>query len=260
MHGLGNDFVILDGIAQPLPSDLAELGQRVCHRRFGVGSDGLIALTLHKDGLEMRMWNPDGSNGGMCGNGLRCVARLAFDKGYVPDTFGVLIGERYTEVIIEDSLVQVNMGPYDLSPISLGTTAEIFGRTELGLESWGVSMGNPHWVFFGPPELDGSRWIAENGPKLELDPRFSNRTNVHLAQSVGPNHLKMVTWERGAGLTFACGSGACAVGVSGLLSGRTSNEVRVTLPGGELSIHVGETGVWMTGAAEYSFSGIWRNE
>ena len=263
MHGIGNDFVFIDGVAVSLSDEeLPELARKMCDRRFGIGSDGLIFIEPVEGLLfRMRMLNPDGSDGGMCGNGVRCMARLLLDLGYVPGPdLEIAVGDRLLHLkVLEDGRVRVDMGVAALTRGEIGIVgdpASDFVDQPVGeFTATGVSMGNPHIVIF-VEDVDAVD-LDRIGPLLETDTMFPNRTNVHVAQVV-PGGLKMRTWERGAGITLACGSGACSVGVAGFLTGRSGRHSTIQLRGGNLDIEYREDGhVFMTGPAETSFSGTW---
>lgn len=272
MHGIGNDFVMIDGIAHPFDSQSApRIAQQMGDRRFGVGSDGLIVADREPGSgtLRMRMWNPDGSESEMCGNGVRCFARFVHDLGYAKGNFiPVQTGAgKLTLELLENGLIRVDMGRARLTRAEIGMVGapessfidqpvEVAGITLLGTA---VSMGNPHLVVF--VDNVSSVPLAEWGPKLEVHPLFPNRVNVHFVEASLPTHLVQRTWERGAGMTLACGTGACAVGVAAYLTGRGARQTHVQLPGGTLDIRYDESGdVFMTGPAEYVFTGEWTDE
>ena len=281
MHGLGNDFVMvdcLDGV--PLPEEqLSALSIAVCDRHFGVGGDGLI-LVLPDDNADfrMRMWNPDGSESEMCGNGIRCFAKLLFDKGLVGESavsVATTKGVQHIEILAEGAelgaselQVRVDMGMPHLKrseipmiAVANGNDAQVVnqllkvGNIEYSITA--VSMGNPHVVIF----VDDVESVAlkEIGLEIEHHETFPDRTNVHFVQVIGPQKLWMRTWERGAGDTLACGTGACAVAVASALTGQLKNAERralVHLPGGDLDIEwASNNHVYMTGPATTVFSG-----
>ncbi len=263
MHGIGNDFVMLDTLREGLPNgDLAELSCLLCDRRRGVGGDGLILLEAGNESpFRMRMFNPDGSLSEMCGNGLRCAAQLARDRGYALDEkaeFETGAG-KLTVRFREDGQIQVDMGPASFSPEKIGLrfAGERFVNEELGfqgLRGTAVSMGNPHLVIFVPAVAAVP--LEDWGPMLEHDKRFAHRTNVHFIQVVDRGHLIQRTWERGAGITLACGTGACASAAAALAIDLAEPKVQIDLPGGRLEIEVLESGVLMTGPATTVFHGV----
>ncbi|MBI1756493.1 MAG: diaminopimelate epimerase [Fimbriimonas ginsengisoli] len=265
MHGIGNDFVILDTIRDATPErDWTEFSSRVCDRRFGIGADGLILVELGKAApYRMRMFNPDGSESEMCGNGVRCVARLLHEHGHtrapkldVETGAGVLGLEP-----LLDGRVRVDMGVARLTRGEIGMTGpagERFVDQPVAGEIKGtaVSMGNPHLVIF----VDDVQAVdlKHLGPKLEHSPLYPHRTNVHFVQVVSPGRLVQRTWERGAGATLACGTGACASAVASRLARGGASRTIVRLPGGDLEIEVGDDfHVHMTGAASLAFEGVW---
>jgi len=266
MHGIGNDFVMLDLLNTPAPVDPPELARRMNNRRMGIGADGLILVERGaRAPYRMRMFNPDGSEAEMCGNGIRCFAKLLRDRGYLTGSeadietgAGPLVVQ-----LTGDGQVRVNMGPARLTRREIpmtGPESERFIDEPVGLESWrgtAVSMGNPHLVLF--TEDVAAIPLRELGPILETNPAFPRKTNVHFVQVLSRTRLIQRTWERGAGITLACGTGACAVAVAGFLTGRSDRSVNIDLPGGRLSIEYAEDGtVYMTGPAVTVYEGEWR--
>ena len=285
MHGLGNDFVMIDCLdGVPIDEEqLSPLATAVCDRNFGVGGDGLI-LVLPDDNADfrMRMWNPDGSESEMCGNGIRCFAKLLFDKGLVGAgasgenavSVATTKGLQHIEILAgrergdSELQVRVDMGMPHLKrseipmiPIAGSNDAQVVNQTlnvgDIEYSITAVSMGNPHVVIF----VDDVESVAlkEIGLEIEHHETFPERTNVHFVQVIGPQKLWMRTWERGAGDTLACGTGACAVAVAGALTGQLKNAERralVHLPGGDLDIEwASNNHVYMTGPATTVFSG-----
>ncbi len=262
MQGIGNDFVIVDALRSPLPlGDVPAFSKKVCDRRFGVGADGLIIIEPGEAApFRMRMFNPDGSESEMCGNGIRCFARLLRLHGHLSsDRVNVETGAGILDLqLLDSNLVKVAMGPASFLRGEIGMTgdpADQFVEQPVGhgLLGTAVSMGNPHLVIFVqdvasvPLEL----W----GPELEHFTAFPQRTNVHFAQVLDSGHIRQRTWERGAGITLACGTGACSVAAAGNLTGRTGTHVQIDLPGGSLDIDLHNFQVSMTGPAEISFTG-----
>jgi diaminopimelate epimerase len=265
MQGIGNDFVMVDAIRSPIQADLAALARRVNDRKFGIGGDGLILLERgDKAPFRMRMFNPDGSESEMCGNGIRCLARLVRDHGHseanvldVETGAGILHLE-----LLPSGSVRVDMGRARLTRGEIGMNGpsgdqfvEKPVETPAGvLPGTAVSMGNPHLVLFvdDAAQID----LEHIGPQLEHHPLFPARTNVHFIQVLDRGHLLQRTWERGAGATLACGTGACASAVAAFITGRADRAAEVRLPGGTLSIEYAEDGtVFMTGPAETVFTG-----
>jgi diaminopimelate epimerase len=269
MHGLGNDFVLVDALAEELPADLASLARQVCHRRFGIGADGLIlVLPSTCAALRMRIFNPDGSEPEMCGNGIRCFARYAYEAGLVKaPEFQVetLAGIIRPQLILDGEQVtgvRVDMGVPRLEREQIPMTGQgtpvldepitVAGTTWPGTC---LSMGNPHCVFF-VDDIESTP-VSTTGPAVEEHPLFPQRTNVEFIQVLGAGELKMRVWERGAGETMACGTGACAAAVAGVLTGRSSREVTVHLAAGDLQVEwsAEDNHVYMTGPAVAVFRG-----
>jgi diaminopimelate epimerase len=266
MHGFGNDFVVLDRLKDPSAlEDEVALAKMICDRHFGVGSDGLLFLESgNGSAFRMRMLNPDGSDGGMCGNGVRCVAKLAQERGYVKDWMELQVGERSLNIDFVADDVRVDMGQYSLLAEDLGlldTVTEPFigGHIEAkgyAFQGVAVSMGNPHLVF--TVEDVKAMNVASVGPIFEHHPWFRKRTNVQFVEVKNRTSVHVRTWERGAGETLACGSGACAVAVAMLLTGRCDPAIDVYLPGGVLKITVQpDRSVILQGAARVVFEGVW---
>lgn len=268
MHGIGNDFVMVNGFETALEeSSVAELARAVCDRRFGVGSDGLIvASSGTSDKFAMRMWNPDGSESEMCGNGIRCFAVFVRDQGLTQDTkVPVETGAGRLVVEVTDTgKIRVDMGrarilksEIDMSEPDdetfLDQRVTVAGHSFCGSA---VSMGNPHLVMF-VDDLEAIE-LSTLGPSAEHLDLFPNRVNAHWVKVDSSDHITIKTWERGAGATLACGTGACACAVASFLTGRTGRQVVVSLPGGDLEIEYLEDGtVMMTGPAENVFEGQW---
>ncbi len=271
MHGLGNDYVYVDGFDQDIPDAPGELAKVIADRHFGVGGDGMI-LILPSDSADvrMRMFNADGSEGEMCGNGVRCVAKYAWDHDrakanpmHVETGAGIL----RIDLQVENGKVQsatVDMGQPILEAEKIPSKLPGERNVDVPLEIGGktmkvtcVSMGNPHAVVF--VEDVGSVLLEQWGPELENHPSFPNRINVHFVQVHDKTEVTVRTWERGSGVTLACGTGASAVCVAGVLTGRTDRAIIGHLPGGDLNLHWQERDnhVKMTGPASEVFSGEW---
>lgn len=270
MHGLGNDFVMVDCLEQPLPEEgLADLARRVCDRHFGVGADGLIlALPSNAADFRMRLINADGSEAEHCGNGIRCLAKLVYDLGRTRSTTISVetVGRiNLLQLFLRDGSVDsvcVDMGEPAANRGALRMTgdpeAELLDEPlRVGdrlLRFTGVSMGNPHIVTF--VEDVRSFPVRELGPLAEHHSDFPRRTNVEFVQVIGPNELAMRVWERGAGETLACGTGACASLVAAARNGYTGRRAVVHLPGGDLQIEwKDDNRVYMTGPAVTVYSG-----
>ncbi|MEK6643180.1 MAG: diaminopimelate epimerase [Planctomycetota bacterium] len=284
MHGIGNDYIYVDCFSQSLTGcDLPALSRTISDRHRGVGSDGLILICPPDKSLQadcrMEMYNADGSRGEMCGNGIRCVAKYAVDHGLVqsatpaPDKTAIRIqtdrGVLELTTYREQGFVRrvrVDMGSPILAPKEIPVSVEgqrcVRLPLTIGDERFSmtcVSMGNPHAVFF---IKDFARInLAEIGPLIERHTLFPNRVNAHFVTIQSRTEATMKTWERGSGITQACGTGACAVLVAGVLEDRLDRATTLHLPGGDLQIEWpnGEGGsVFMTGPAEEVYSGEWR--
>nr|WP_027717213.1 diaminopimelate epimerase [Desulfovirgula thermocuniculi] len=271
VHGLGNDFILFDLLHQEWPpawQDLPGVARRLCHRHFGIGGDGLV-LILPSSAADARMqiFNPDGSEAEMCGNAIRCVARYLYERaGMKKEVLSIETGAgiMVPQLLVRGGRVEavrVDMGPPRLErkeiPMigppgaAVGEPLVLEGQT---FYVTAVSMGNPHCVVFVPDVegVDLARW----GPKLENHPLFPRRTNVEFAQVLSREAVMVRVWERGAGSTLACGTGACAVVVAGVVNNLTGRRVEVSLPGGALLVEWAEDNrVYMTGPAEEVFCG-----
>jgi diaminopimelate epimerase len=273
MHGIGNDYVYISTFDQKPPSDPARLAVAVSDRHFGIGSDGLILITpSERADARMRMFNADGSESEMCGNGVRCVAKYIHDHGIahrprvtVETGRGVLTLDLEVEGG-QARRVRVEMGPPILRGSEIPTTLPGNPPVDVPLEILGadfavtaVSMGNPHAVVFVDDVADPDVMLRSFGPELERHPAFPRRVNAHFVRVLGPEEVRMWTWERGSGITLACGTGACAVCVAGVLTGRTGPGILAHLPGGDLELAWPGEGqsVFMTGPATEVFSGDW---
>ena len=276
MHGIGNDYVYVDG-AKERVDDPAALAVRIADRHFGVGGDGLILiLPSEKADVRMRMFNADGSESEMCGNGIRCVAKYSFDHGLTTSNpMKVETGRGVLSIALTNergtvASATVNMGepilgladiPVDASRVkpAVGHAYRFTlpGEGAAELEATFVSMGNPHAVVFVPDVAAIN--LAGLGPIVERHPAFPRRVNAHWVQVHSPREITMRTWERGSGITLACGTGACAVAVASVLTGRTERTLLAHLPGGDLELEWRESdnNVYMTGPATEVFSGEW---
>ena len=269
MQGLGNDYVYMDAIHQKLENE-SSLAQFVSNRHFGIGSDGLILICKSDVAdFKMRMFNSDGSEAEMCGNGIRCVGKFVYDKGFTDKTtvtIETLAGIKTLELNTKDGKVEtvkVDMGEPILTPKEIPVISDEEPVKNLMLEAEGrkfkitcVSMGNPHAI----TEVEDTEKfdVEKYGKVLEVDKAFPNKTNVEFIQIVDKNHIKMRVWERGAGETLACGTGACAIAVACYLNGKTDRNVEVELLGGKLYIEWNEENnhIYMTGPAVTVFEGM----
>ncbi len=276
MHGIGNDYVYVDCVRTKPPADPAQLARAVSDRHFGIGADGLILICpSERADARMRMFNADGSEAEMCGNGLRCVAKFVHDHGIATKPrLAIETGRGVLTVDLDvkngkAERVRVNMGEPILEAAKIPTTlpgnppvnAKLVA-SGFDFEATCVSMGNPHAVvyvgdeFFRTSERD---LVADLGPKIEHHEAFPRRVNAHFVKVHSPTEVTMRTWERGSGITLACGTGACAVCVAGVLTGRTGRKLLAHLPGGDLELEWSEADncVYMTGPATEVFTGEW---
>jgi len=251
-QGLGNDFVLIDGRKEKLEGiDLKDLAIRICDRHFGVGADGLLIVWPSKRAhYRMQIFNPDGSEAEMCGNGIRCFAKHVYEADQLKEeiiSVETLAGVILPAVIVENGKV---MGV----EVDMGEPKEEGEVTLEGFNFKKISMGNPHAVAL--VENLASINLGEIGPKIENHPHFPNRTNVEFVKVIGSKEIEVVVWERGAGVTLACGTGACAAVAAANLSGKTERQVLVHLPGGNLDIEWAEDNhLLMRGPAEKVFEG-----
>jgi diaminopimelate epimerase len=271
MHGCGNDYIYVDCVNNPSPRDPAALSKKISDRHFGVGSDGLILICRsEKADVRMRMFNADGSEAEMCGNGVRCVAKYAHDHGLVrKPILTVETGRGVLTLELEMAggvvkQVRVDMGEPILEAERIPTTLQGKPPTNVPLVAGDrtlsvtcVSMGNPHCITFVDEITDAL--VHGIGPKVENHPAFPRRVNAEFVRVVKPDEAVMRVWERGSGETMACGTGACAVAVAGVLTGRTQRRLLIHLLGGDLQLHWSEKDnhVYMTGPAVEVFSGEW---
>ena len=270
MHGLGNDYVYVNCFEEQVADPVA-LAREVSDRHTGIGSDGLILIQPSRTAdVRMEMYNADGSRAQMCGNGIRCVAKYAVEHGLVAKAdvgietdAGVKRARCHTDGGLV-RLVCVDMGRPLLEPSAMPCTIPGERIVEYPLRTGDkeyavtcVSMGNPHAVAF-VDDLDGIA-LDVVGPQVEHAPQFPERINAHFVCIDSRAHVTMRTWERGSGITRACGTGACAVCVAGVLTGRTQRKITATLPGGNLELEWAEDDhVYMTGPAVEVFTGDWR--
>ena len=270
MHGISNDYVYISTFDQP-EEDWEQLAIRLSDRRTGIGGDGIILVCPSEVAdAKMRIFNADGSEGKMCGNGIRCVGKFVYDKGLVPAdkttvTIDTLSGIKTLELTVRDGKVQsarVDMGAAILNPAAIpvkfdgdrmiDTPLEVDGKT------WNVtavSMGNPHCVTF-VDDVD-SLALEKIGPHFENHPAFPERVNTEFVRVIDDHTLQMRVWERGSGETWACGTGACATAVAACLNGycKKGDDITVHLRGGDLVIRYTDDTVIMTGPASTVFEG-----
>ena len=283
LHGAGNDYIYVNGFEERVP-DPAALAVRASDRHFGVGADGLILVLPPEHGgdVRMRMFNADGSEAEMCGNGVRCLAKFAVDRGLVKvDPRGSTLGGPRAGVVRVETRAglreiellrdaggriakgSVTMGRPILEPARIPVRVEAARAINVPIKAGGrlrmtcVSMGNPHAVFY---VRRAATWPLESrGPKIERHEMFPARVNVHIVEVVSPREVIVRTWERGSGITLACGTGAAAVCVAGVLTGRTERRLLAHVPGGDLELEwpTDDAEVRLTGPMEEVFTGEW---
>ena len=263
MHGCGNDYIFVDLVSEPQELAWPRVARVLSDRHFGIGSDGLILIKPSATAdFSMVMFNADGSEGEMCGNGMRCLAKYVYEHGltrkhvFAVETKAGLIKPK---LFVEDG--QVKLVELDMGKPTVGeeSTLNVKGMT---LTYIPVSTGNPHCVIFGfnPDEVD----LTVLGPAISSSPAFPKGVNVEFAQQLEPGRIAVRVWERGSGETLACGTGACAVGVAAMAKHKCGNEVTISLKGGNLSVKLREDGhVLLRGPAVEVFSGqisaeLWR--
>ena len=271
MHGAGNDYVYVNCFDEPIPADIPSTAIAISDRHTGVGGDGLVLIGPSEVAdARMRMFNADGSESEMCGNAIRCVAKYVSDRGIarkpelkIETGRGVLTMQLFTGAGGKVEQVTVNMGAPILESARIPTTLAGDPPTNAKLDVAGttidvtcVSMGNPHCVTFVDEVNDD--WVLRVGPQIERHPAFPRRVNAEFIQVVSRDEFIMRVWERGSGETLACGTGACASAVAGVLTGRTNRTVTAHLRGGDLKLEWAASGeVFMTGPATEVFSGEW---
>ena len=269
MQGLGNDYVYIDAIHQNINQESSSLAQFVSNRNFGVGSDGLILICKSEVAdFKMRMFNSDGSEAEMCGNGIRCVGKFVYDKGLtdkIEVSIETLAGIKVLQLNVKDGKVEtarVDMGEPILEPDKIPVISTENPVTNLVATAENkdftftcVSMGNPHAITIVEDVQNFD--VNKYGKVLEIDKQFPKRINVEFAQIVDEENIKMRVWERGAGETLACGTGACATAVACYLNGYTKRNVTIELLGGKLFIEWSKENnhVYMTGPAVTVFEG-----
>lgn len=269
MQGLGNDFIVINDMEDKF-SDYSSMALRMCDRHFGIGGDGLLVVKKSSVAdTKMLIFNSDGSEAEMCGNGIRCFARFVVDNGYVKGGecfIETLDGVKKVNIISEMGKVtgvRVNMGTpklsHDMIPANINTKDGTIVNESIVVADkkytiTSLSMGVPHTIIF----VDDTKNIdaAHIGRQIERCRYFPQGTNVNFANVLDRGRLEVITWERGAGLTLACGTGACASLVAGVLNNKSDRKAQVRLPGGSMLVEWADSGeVYMTGSAEYSFVG-----
>jgi len=268
MQGAGNDFILINGLKEKSPSNLLDVASNLCDRHFGIGADGLIIILPSEIAdIKMCIINSDGSEAEMCGNGIRCFARYVYEEGIVKkEVFKVetLAGIMSPHLILEKGKVvgvTVDMGEPSLEGSSvpiLGFVGQVINEPLKVLDTTfkitALLMGVPHCVVFvdDVSNLD----VAKYGAAIETNPVFPRKSNVHFLEIINEREIEMRVWERGAGLTLACGTGACASLVASVLNKKTGRKAKMNLPGGTLYIEwANNNHVYMTGPAKRTFSG-----
>ncbi len=272
MHGTGNDFVLIENLKGE-DLNYSAFSKVFCSRHFGVGADGLIVLLPSKEAdFRMRIFNSDGSEAEMCGNGIRCLARHIYEKGYASnkkfkiETRAGLIAPECFAVNGKVEKVRVDMGKPrfgDLHPKAgefltieaqnLGVKLKLDGNTKM-VEGGTISMGNPHFVVF---KGKGDPWnLEEHGKQLSIHPEHPHQSNVEFVEILGPSQLRVKVWERGVGPTMACGTGACASAAAARILKGLPEKIEVEMPGGVIEVEWDGSGViYMSGPARYVFEG-----
>jgi len=277
MQGTGNDFILVE--AQGEERDWPGLARALCDRHFGIGADGLIlVLPSRLAEVRMRIFNPDGSEAEMCGNGIRCLTRYAVERGLAePNEGGIAIetvpGILMAQLFTEDGRthnVRVSMGQPRFAPAEIPIQAKVITEGPVldlplaiegeHLELTCLSMGNPHAVHFTSEPVENFP-LETIGPKIETHPLFPKRVNFEVVRVLARDSMEVRVWERGVGATLACGSGACAAMVAARLHGLVDDRVDIKLPGGTLTVEWdGSNEAYLTGPAELVFEGEWFGE
>ncbi|MDP3988031.1 MAG: diaminopimelate epimerase [Candidatus Levybacteria bacterium] len=258
MHGTGNDFIVINAIEEKLPKDLSVLSKKIADRHFGIGADQVLVVDKsRKADFKMIIFNNDGSQVEMCGNGIRCLARYVFEKGLTKnkhievETLGGIVKPQ-----INGSRVSVNMGIPKFDTKDWKTKETINREFKINGKTFRISLisvGNPHCVIF--VDRITNEMVHLYGPKIENSSSFPNRINVEFARIINDSEIEMRVWERGTGETLACGTGATATVIAAIKNKLTANKVTVRLLGGDLEIEWNGKEVYMSGPAEFVFEG-----
>ena len=268
MHGCGNDFVLVDyDEYKKLSIGMSELASKICDRHFGIGADGLIIPNINTEETDIGwfFYNSDGSTAQMCGNGMRCFAKYVYDRKLInKKSFTVQTAAGIIVPEIRDDEIRVKMS----KPILESSKIPFLPNNNLNykisvknriFEGNAISMGNPHFVIFIKDDEDLMRLAKEYGPEIEIAAEFPEKTNVEFVRIKSYKKIELCVWERGCGITLACGTGACASVVAGILNGLIENNVTVKLPGGSVNIEWNgskentDENVFLSGPAEYIF-------
>lgn len=265
MHGNGNDFIVIEDLNNEYLGKEEEIAQKMCHRRFGIGADGILIVRKNENcDIEMVIINSDGSYAAMCGNGIRCFAKYVYEKGIVKkDVLDVLTGDGVKRIFLEienDKVksINVNMGFGDFKPKNIPALCEeeiIEKKVSVGngnFEITSLLMGVPHTIIF-----EEEKYPIECGRDIEKYELFPQGTNVNFCKVIDRNTMEVRTWERGAGPTLACGTGNCASVIAANKLGLVDKEVKVIVPGGELKVNIEDDGVKMIGNASFICDGTY---
>ncbi len=272
MHGLGNDYIVIDNREERIGhAEASDLAKRLCERRFSVGADGLLLVSCSKvASAKMRIFNADGSEAEMCGNGIRCLAKYCYENGVVQKTeffIETLSGPKHVWLTVEGAdvkAVRVDMGEpiWERSVLAMSGKGTFIDQTlEVDGEIYKttcLSTGNPHCVTFVDHVSDFP--VNQIGPKIENHKTFPKRTNVEFVQVLSPNELKIRVWERGCGETLACGTGTCASVAAANKLGKVGEKVTVHVLGGDLQVEIAGGRLFLSGAAEKVFKGTLFSE
>jgi diaminopimelate epimerase len=250
MHALGNIYIIIEDLDSKLENLYRKIAMILSDKNFGIGSDGMLVLNKGKLAkYKMRIFNPDGSEAEMCGNGIRMFAKYLLDKNYAGNEAEIEVGSRVVKTFVEGNMVSVNMGKVEI----IGEAEIEVGLTKFkGIKA---SIGNPHFIIFSNEKDKLKQYALNYGYLIENHKEFPNRTNVEFAYVEDKRKIKLYVWERGAGMTLACGSGACATAFVANYYGYVAKEVEVELPGGTLFINITDEGVIMKGPVAYILRG-----
>lgn len=269
MHGLGNDFILVNLLEEDSPLDYSLLAPKLCDRNFGIGADGILLIMPSETAdIKMGIINSDGSEAEMCGNGIRCFAKFIYEEGIINKKIievETLAGKIIPEIILDNNrvaAVRVDMGEPKLERAQIpmfGEEGQVIKEKlkvfDKEFEITAVSMGNPHCIIFVPniTAIEIEKW----GPLIEKHPVFPRKTNVEFVQVVSPSEVVMRVWERGAGITLACGTGACATLTAGVLNNYLNRKASIKLLGGELTVEWAENNhIYMTGPAIEVYRGV----
>ena len=266
MHGNGNDFIVIEDLNNGLKGQEGALAKKVCHRRYGIGADGILLVRRQNETIEMVIINSDGSYAAMCGNGIRCFAKYVYDNSLVKDReFNVITGAGVKKISLtvdgnnKALEIKVNMGFPEFKPESIPCTIQgedviekVIKANNKEYKINSLLMNIPHTVIFEEDET-----LIDEGNAIEHHEVFPERTNVNFCKVLNEDTVRVRTWERGAGATLACGTGNCASAVIANKLGFVGNRVNIIVPGGKLKVYIEDDGVYMIGNAEYICKGTY---